>query len=55
MIEELHCLNCEQDFTGTPEVMVFKFTEHDCFQNDVEQRQQAMCNHPSASKENHNV
>ena len=50
MIDKLHCIECERDFTGTPEMMVFKFTEHDCFQNDVEQRQQAMCNHPSARK-----
>lgn len=54
MIDQLHCLQCERDFTGTPEMMVFKFTEHDCFQNHIDQRQQSMCNHPTARKESSN-
>lgn len=47
MIEELNCLGCEQQFTGTPEVMVFQFTHHDCFQQLVEQKERSMCNHPT--------
>ena len=53
MIDQLHCLNCEADFTGTPEVMVFQFTEHDCFQQLIDEKQQSMCNHPTSRlKEN---
>ena len=48
MIDQLHCLNCEQDFAGTPDVMVFKFTEHDCFQQLIDEKQQSMCNHPTS-------
>ena len=53
MIDQLHCLNCEQDFTGTPQVLVFQFTEHDCFQQLIDEKQQSMCNHPTSRlKEN---
>jgi hypothetical protein len=54
MIEELHCLNCERDFTGTPATMVFQFTHHDCFQQIMEQKEAAMCNHPSNRDKDNN-
>jgi hypothetical protein len=38
MIEQLHCLECERDFTGTPDEMVFTFTEHDCFRVMVQHK-----------------
>ena len=48
MIDQLHCLNCEHDFTGTPATMVFQFTHHDCFQQLVEEEERSMRNHPTA-------
>ena len=48
MIDQLHCLNCEEDFTGTPATMVFQFTHHDCFQQLVKEEERSMCNHPTS-------
>lgn len=51
MIEELHCLQCEQDFTGTPQTMVFEFTAHDCFRILEAEKRESMCNHPTSRQQ----